>query len=77
MKLVTIFSKENCPLCDEAIAVLKIIQKDIPFKIEIIDIYKDDKLLEKYQLKIPVVSFENQEIDYGVISIDTVKKALS
>ncbi len=62
------YTKENCPLCDKGLLVLEKIKKDIPFNIEMIDIYKDDVLLEKYQIMIPVVEVDGIEVDYGILS---------
>jgi thiol-disulfide isomerase/thioredoxin len=76
-KKVILYTKTHCPLCDEAHKLLHKLQSEIPFQIELIDIYKDDSLIEKYGLMIPVVEIENEEIDYGQIAIEKVKKALT
>ncbi|OOE14273.1 glutaredoxin family protein [Fictibacillus arsenicus] len=76
-KNLIFYTKEHCPLCDKAHKLLQDLQKEIPFTIETVDIYKDDVLLEKYGLMIPVIEVEGVQIDYGMISIDKVKKALT
>jgi glutaredoxin len=76
-KKVVFYTKVHCPLCDKAHKLLQDLQTDILFTIEKIDIYRDDVLLEKYGLMIPVVEVGGEEIDYGIISIDKVKKALT
>ncbi len=73
---VTFFTKENCSLCDNGLTVLKMVQEDIPFEIEMVDIYKDDVLLEKYQVMIPVVSIDGEEVDFGILSEDKIRKRL-
>ncbi|MDX8363898.1 glutaredoxin family protein [Cytobacillus sp. IB215665] len=75
-KTVIMYTKENCPLCDKAQKVLVELQEEIPFQLELIDIYKDDQLLEKYQLMIPVVKIADEEIAYGVIHKNVIKKRL-
>ncbi|QOY36945.1 glutaredoxin family protein [Anaerobacillus isosaccharinicus] len=65
---VKYYTKENCSLCDKGLLVLEKISKDIPLKIEMIDIYKDDELLEKFQIMIPVVEIEGVEVDFGILS---------
>jgi hypothetical protein len=55
---------------------LKEIQKEIPFEYEIVDIYKDDELLELYQIMIPVVKIDNEVASYGILEKDAIRKRL-
>jgi glutaredoxin len=73
---VTLYSKVDCGLCEKAKTVLQELQREFSFEIEEIDIYKDDRLLEKYQLMIPVVEMDGEEIEYGIIHKDVVRKRL-
>ncbi|MBU8906702.1 glutaredoxin family protein [Desertibacillus haloalkaliphilus] len=73
---ITYYSKENCSLCDKGLAVLVEINKEIPLEITEVDIYKDDTLLEKYQIMIPVVSVDGEDIDYGILSKEKIRKRL-
>ncbi|ADI28011.1 glutaredoxin 2 [Geobacillus sp. C56-T3] len=73
---IRLYTKTNCPLCDKAKAVLAELQADDPFTMEEIDIYQDDALLEKYQLMIPVVELDGEEIGYGMIEKETIRKRL-
>lgn len=68
MKKVLVFSKDHCPLCDEAESLMKGLQTEFSFDLQIIDIYEDDALLEKYQLMIPVIVIDGEEADYGQVS---------
>ncbi|WP_235599976.1 glutaredoxin family protein [Alkalihalobacillus trypoxylicola] len=76
MITVQVMSRNNCPLCTEAIAQLRNLQRDYNFELEVIDIYQDDQLLEKYQLMIPVVLVEDVEIGYGHIEDQQVISAI-
>lgn len=76
MKKVIFYSKENCPLCDKGLIILKNLQKEIPFEYEIMDIYKDDQLLELYQLMIPVVKIDDEVASYGILEKDDIRKRL-
>ncbi|NEU30155.1 glutaredoxin family protein [bacterium LRH843] len=71
---VIIYSKDHCPLCDDAVHLLEEMQVEESFNLTVIDIYKDDALLEKYQLMIPVVVINGEEIDYGQISREKVRR---
>ena len=64
VKKVLFYTKNNCLLCDEAYDLLKVIQEIEPFELDVINIYKDDALLEEYQIIIPVVKIDDEEL-YG------------
>ncbi|MBA2875729.1 glutaredoxin family protein [Thermaerobacillus caldiproteolyticus] len=74
--VVNLYSKVDCPLCEKAKAVLQELQKEYDFQINEIDVYSDDALLEKYQLMIPVVEIDGEEIDYGMIQKEILRKRL-
>jgi thiol-disulfide isomerase/thioredoxin len=76
-KNLIFYTKIHCPLCDKAHKLLQELQTETLFTIEIVDIYNDDALVEKYGMMIPVVEVDGEEIDYGIISMDKVKKALT
>jgi uncharacterized membrane protein len=52
---VTLYSRVDCHLCEQAEADLKIIQETIPHKLTIIDIDSDAGLSDSLQLEIPVL----------------------
>jgi uncharacterized membrane protein/glutaredoxin len=52
---VTLFTRKDCHLCDQARADLQSLQEEIPHKLVEIDIESDPSLLKKYLEKIPVV----------------------
>ncbi|WP_138418376.1 glutaredoxin family protein [Aquibacillus sediminis] len=72
MKQVILYTKPNCPLCEDAKQLLMIIQQHASFELQEVDIYQDDALLEKYQLMIPVVHMGGKDIDYGQIDLDKI-----
>ncbi|SDM17880.1 glutaredoxin family protein [Sediminibacillus halophilus] len=67
MQKVVLYSKPNCPLCDEAKELLIAFQDQYNYELKVVDIYSDDELLEKYQLMIPVVEIDGRQADYGQI----------
>ncbi len=75
-KTVILYTKETCPLCEEAYRLLAEIGHDVDFSLKTIDIYQDEKLLEKFMLMIPVVEIDGEIVDYGRISKKTVRKRL-
>ncbi|MFD1739396.1 glutaredoxin family protein [Bacillus salitolerans] len=76
MRVVTFFTKENCPLCDKAKVIVEELSKELNFQIQEFDIYKDDELLEKYQVMIPVIAINAQELGYGIIDKFDLKEKL-
>ena len=52
----TLYSRDNCSLCDEAYEILDM----YGFSIEIIDISQDSELLDKYEMCIPVVEIDGK-----------------
>lgn len=76
MTHVLFYTKENCPLCDEALSLLMLLQHDYTFTIEERDIYTNDTWLEKYQLLIPYVQIHNTGLNAEEITVDTLEDAL-
>ena len=52
---IKFYSKPQCGLCEEGYAILKLVQEEVEFSIETINIEEDDAAHEKYMLMIPVV----------------------
>jgi glutaredoxin len=73
---IIFYTKENCPLCDKAKYIIEELAKEFPFKIEEKDIYKDDQLLELYQVMIPVLTLNGEQIAYGIIEREQVRQYL-
>ncbi|WP_225983626.1 MULTISPECIES: glutaredoxin family protein [Bacillaceae] len=75
--IIHFYTKKNCPLCEEAKDLLKILQRDMTFTLLEVDIYSNDKLLEQYGLMIPVVEINDQIIQYGRIDLDEIRRYLT
>lgn len=76
MKQVVLYTKNHCPLCDEAKQALYELQQVVPFTLDEIDIYQEEALLEKYQLMIPVVEVDGEMVTYGKIVKAELRKRL-
>lgn len=72
---VKFYSRPNCSLCDEGLLLLKLVQEDSNFDIEVINIEEDDALHEKYMLMIPVVEKDGNIIQYGALDYVTLLEA--
>lgn len=73
---VKFYSRPNCPLCDEGLNMLKLVQEDVPFEINIVNIEEDDTIHEKYMLMIPVVEKDGEIIQYGQLDYVTLYEGL-
>jgi glutaredoxin len=62
MTTVTLYTKSDCHLCDEARAVLENVRSDHPFDFEQIDISRDRALRKRYGVRIPVVAVDGVEV---------------
>ena len=62
MKRVTFYGRVGCHLCDDAMAVLERARTLEPFRLEIVDIERDDELLKRYLERIPVVAVDGEEL---------------
>ena len=75
--IIHLYTKKNCPLCEEAKDLLKLLQREMTFTLLEVDIYSNDKLLEQYGLMIPVIELNGQILQYGHIDIDEVRHHLT
>lgn len=64
---LTLFTKENCGLCEEAKDAIRLVQSEYEIEVNEVDIYSDDALLEEYQLMIPVIQIDGETVAYGKI----------
>lgn len=71
-----IYGKENCSLCEQAKVTLELLQQGYSFTWKEVNIYEDEKLLEEYHLKIPVIAHQDTLIDAGIVDMSTVENYL-
>lgn len=64
---VQFYTKKGCHLCDEAEAMMKLVQEDFPLTWSTIDIEMDDESHEKYMLMIPVIELDGEVLLSGSI----------
>jgi uncharacterized membrane protein/glutaredoxin len=59
MHCVVLYTRADCPLCDEAGALLARLQHEYHFTVREVDINLDSELLRRYQHAVPVVAVGN------------------
>jgi len=55
MILVTLYSRKDCHLCDEAKADLEALQSAVPHKLVVVDVDSDSKVQKEFGLEVPVI----------------------
>jgi glutaredoxin len=67
LTLITVYSKDGCHLCEDAIATLCGIQKELRFELKVVDITTDEAIHRAYFERIPVIALDGEELfDYFV-----------
>ena len=74
--VVTIYTRNRCPLCDKAKAVLLELEEEFDFVLEEVDIEENDELTELYGLMIPVVHMDGEEVAYGFVDKYEIRNRL-
>lgn len=74
--MITLYTRPNCPLCDEAKMMMELVREDFLFEYEEVNIESDDAIHEKYMLMIPVVEKDGQVAIYGNIGYIELLEAL-
>ncbi|WP_066065784.1 glutaredoxin family protein [Neobacillus soli] len=64
---ITLYTRNRCPLCDKAKAILQELKEEFNFRIEEIDIESSDELTESYGLMIPVIHIDGEEVGFGFV----------
>jgi glutaredoxin len=59
---VTLYSRPDCGLCDEARDVVQGVRQRADFDLEEVDISGDDALELEYGIRIPVVAVDGEEL---------------
>ena len=60
MKHVTVYSAEGCSLCERALEIVRDVQAEIGFELEVISIDGDPELESAYREHLPVVEVDGE-----------------
>lgn len=74
---ITLYTKRDCPLCDEADRIIRgcIAQRHVVY--EQVDITQDPSLQKSYGQTIPVVAIDGNPLFFGKVSAFRLEKILS
>ncbi|MDQ0413385.1 glutaredoxin family protein [Mesobacillus stamsii] len=76
-KIVKLYSRPRCHLCENARQILEELQQNWNFTIEEINIDDDSELVEKYGITIPVIKLDGEELQNGIITKKFINEAFS
>ena len=73
---VTIFSRQNCHLCDVVLKMATRLQAEAPFDLTKVDISEDVGLTRDYGDRIPVVLIDGVEACAGKVTEGALRRAI-
>lgn len=76
MQKILFYTKEHCSLCDDALGFLSMFQDDYTFDINIRDIHSKDEWLEQYQLLIPVIDINGEQLTCEQMSYENIERLI-
>jgi glutaredoxin len=76
-RLVTLYSRPGCHLCEDAEHILRTLLPGAGYHLEVVDIESDDALLRRYMLEIPVVAVDGQEVARAPLSRQLLEDLLA
>jgi glutaredoxin len=76
MKMVTIYSRTGCHLCEVAINQIESVKSKITFNLEIKLIDDNPELEKAYGEQVPVILIDQQPHDYWRVDVDRFTKAI-
>ncbi len=65
---ITLYSRPNCCLCDDAEAVIRKVIPRYNVTFEIVDVSKDEALEQAFGPMVPVVAIDGRVLFYGKVS---------
>ena len=76
MSVLTVYSKPDCHLCEEAMIALRSLQSELAFALVERDITDDDTLHRAYFDRIPVVTLDGVELSHFFVDEALVRERL-
>lgn len=77
MQHLLMYSRENCPLCDEMREQLTAFTNSYDCDLSVVDIAADDSLSARFSLRIPVLFVDGSELCFGKLDADLLEQALT
>ena len=72
-----VYYRDGCHLCEQVVASLFQLQKELRYEIEQIDIDTDPVLRERYNVDVPVVTYQGEVVFYHFFDEVELRKSLA
>ena len=76
MTVVTIYSRENCHLCEVALEALKSVESELHFEIEKVYIDGNSELVNRYGEEVPVIHIDGKHHDMFRVDLERFRSSL-
>ena len=77
MSRVVVYHAADCQLCARALDVVRVIQSELGFELELVDIDGDSELEARYREQLPVVEVDGERAFTYFVDPDTLRARLS
>jgi glutaredoxin len=75
MTVVTVYSRENCHLCEVAIETLTSVAAELDFEIEKVLIDSNEELIKKYGEEVPVIHIDGKHHDIFRVNLERFRSS--
>ncbi|MEE9326623.1 MAG: glutaredoxin family protein [Cocleimonas sp.] len=72
-----VYYRDGCHLCERVVASLFELQKELKYEIKPIDIDTDPELRDRYNVDVPVVTYQGEVLFYHFFDETELRKALT
>ncbi len=77
MSVLTLYTKRDCHLCEQALEVIERVRQEIPFELIERDICADEATHRAYFERIPVLALDGVELCEYVVEEQALRDALA
>ncbi|WP_136716824.1 glutaredoxin family protein [Halorientalis salina] len=76
---VTVYSREHCHLCDDAIETIRTVAEEVsmPVEIDVVDVDEDPSLREEYGERVPYVLIDDRPAFKYRVDADEFRSTLA
>ncbi len=74
--MLTLYSRRGCHLCDEMLESLEMVLRGREATVTVVDVDTDPELSDRYGLRVPVLAAGDEELCFGRLSVDSVRRFL-
>ena len=74
---VTLYHAANCHLCERAFEVVREVQVELAFELELIDVGGDPELEAQYREHLPVVEVDGERVFTYFVDAEALRRRLS